>query len=179
MLDGVLLIISLLAGVVAIVTMIATVADRMLIDLPIGLPGQLAGGTLPAGTVLHEARGLVSVRTGLGYRLAWWLVGSGVSLLVLSGASLMHEIVTTARAGDPFVSANVRRLRLLGGLTVGFFVVTVAQSLLAGAIRDDLGLAPVALGVGFNPLAFALVLFGLAQIWQRGVELRDEQRLTV
>lgn len=55
----------------------------------------------------------------------------------------------------------------------------MARSIVATAMQSDLGLGSVATEVNLAPLASAVVLFGLAQIWQRGVELGDEQRLTV
>lgn len=134
--------------------------------------------------VLDEAERLVTAETGVGYRLAWWAVGPASTLVVLAGAYILHELVATARAGDSFVTANVRRIRVLAALTIGYFLLTVARSFVGVAIAIDglglgLGLDNAAATISLAPILSALVLFALAEIWQRGVDMRDEQQLTV
>jgi Protein of unknown function (DUF2975) len=119
------------------------------------------------------------VPAGLGYRLGWWLVGPASSFIVLAGAEVLRGIVATARAGAPFVGANVRRIRVLAALTLGYFVLTVARSLVAVIIQDDLGLERSSPDISFAPIVSAVVLLALAQIWQYGVKLREEQELTI
>lgn len=59
---------------------------------------------------------------------------------------------STARAGAPFVRANVRRIRVLAALTLGYFVLTVARSLVAVIIQDDLGLERTSTDISFAPI---------------------------
>lgn len=178
-LDYALLIAIGLAGLVALLTLIDTVTSKTLTDLTVGLPTDGVAAALPTGIELDRAEGLVTARTGLGYRLAWWLTGPATSLAVLAGATVLREVVATAQAGDPFVAGNVRRVRALAALTAGYFALTAARPLLAGALENDLDVDVVTGPLSYAPLASALALFALAEIWQRGVTLRDEQELTV
>jgi hypothetical protein len=178
-LDYVLLIAIGLAGLVALLTLIDTVTSKSLADLTIGLRAGDVAASLPAGVELDDAQGVVDARTGLGYRLAWWLAGPATSLFVIAGATVLREVVAAAQAGDPFVAANVRRVRVLAFLTAAYFAVTAVRPLVAELIEGDLDVEVVIAPLSYAPLAFALALFALAEIWQRGVALRDEQQLTV
>ena len=178
--DGALLLTMLLAGLVALLTLLVTVSSKDLGGIAVALPKDQIRDLLATGVTVDNARAVVTGQAELGYRLAWWLVGPATSLLVLWGAWMLHEIVATAGAGDPFVAANVRRIRVLGWLAVGFWVATIAQSLVGMAVQDHLGLdQPHPLNLSFDPLLWVVVLFALAAIWQRGVDMRDEQQLTV
>jgi hypothetical protein len=178
-LDYVLILAIGLAGLVALLTLIDTVTSDTLTDLTIGLSADEVRTALPAGVQLDDAEGLVTADTGLGYRLAWWLAGPATSLLVAAGATILRDVVATAQAGDPFVVGNVRRLRVLATLTAAYFAVTAARPLLATAVDNDLDVDIVTAPRSYAPLASALALFALAEIWQRGVTLRDDQQLTV
>jgi hypothetical protein len=179
MLDYVLLLAIGLAGLVALLTLIDVVTSETVIDLTIGLPADDVRTELPLDVRLFDAEGLVVADTSLGYRVAWWLAGPATSLLVVAGASILRGVVATARAGDPFVAGNVRRLRVLATLTAAYFAVTAARPLLAQLLDDDLGVDVVTPPLSYAPLVSALALFALAEIWQRGVTIRDEQQLTV
>jgi hypothetical protein len=181
-LDYVLLLAIGLAGLVALLTLVDTVTSDSLTDLTVTLPADGAdglGAALPGGVQLDEARGLVAADTGLGYRLAWWLAGPATSLLVVAGATVLRDVLSTARAGDPFVLGNVRRIRALAILTAAYFAITAARPLVAEAIGNDLDVDIVTAPLSYAPLASALALLALAEIWQRGVTLRDDQQLTV
>ena len=178
--DGVLLLTMLLAGLVAGLSLLVAVTSNELGGIAVALPKGQVRDLLAAGVTVDNSQAVVTGHAELGYRLAWWLVGPATSLLVLWGAWMLHEVVATAGAGDPFVAANVRRIRVLGSLAVGFWVATIAQSLVGMAVQDHLGLhQPHPLHLSFDPLVWVVVLFALAAIWQRGVDLRDEQQLTV
>jgi hypothetical protein len=101
------------------------------------------------------------------------------SFIVLAGAEVLRGIVATARAGAAFIGANVRRIRVLAALMLGYFVLTVARSIVAVIIQDDLGLERTSTDISFAPIVSAVVLLALAQIWQYGVKLREEQELTI
>lgn len=105
--------------------------------------------------------GIVVDRPGLGLLLA----------LVLS-------IVRSARHGDPFVRANVRRLWWLAGL---FAIGGTSYSVLSGfaevlmirrsAVAD---LAVTRFTVEFLPILVGIAIAGLASVWQVGVGLRED-----
>jgi hypothetical protein len=178
--DGALLLTMVLAGLVALLTLLVAVTSKELGGLAVALPKDQVGHLLAAGVSVDTAQAVVTGHAELGYRLVWWLVGPATSLLVLAGAWMLHRIVTSAGAGDPFVAANVGRIRVLGRLAVGFWVATIVRSLVGGAVRDHLGLpGRHPLTISFDPLLWVVVLFALAAIWQRGVDMRDEQQLTV
>jgi Protein of unknown function (DUF2975) len=178
-LDYALLLAIGLAGLVAVLSLIDAVTAKSLTDLTIGLPTADVRASLPAGVEIDAVEGLGTARIGLGYRLAWWFAGPATSILVIAGASILRDVVATAQAGDPFVAANVRRMRVLAILTAAYFGFTAARPLLARVIQNDLDVDVVAAPLSYAPLASALALFALAEIWQRGVTLRDEQQLTV
>lgn len=70
-----------------------------------------------------------------GWAGGWWALRPASSCWRALRSS--RGIVATARAGDPFVTANVRRIRVLAALTLGYFVLKVARSLLAIIIQND------------------------------------------
>lgn len=178
-LDVLLLLAIGLAGLVALLSLIDAVTSKTLADLTIGLPAGDVRASLPAAVELGEVEGLVTARTGLGYRLAWWLAGPATSLLVVAGASILREVLATAQAGDPFVMVNVRRIRILAVLTAGYFGLTATRPLVARAIQNDLDVDVVTTPLSYAPIVSAVALLALAEVWQRGVTLRDEQQLTV
>jgi Protein of unknown function (DUF2975) len=178
-LEGLLLLTILLAGLAGGLSLLVAVTSDSLEEFTIGLPTGPLRDSLPQGVVLDEAEGLAAVPAGLGYRIGWWLVGPASSFIVLAGAEVLRGIVATTRAGAPFVRANVRRIRVLAALTLGYFALTVARSLVAIIIQDDLGLERTSTDISFAPIVSAVVLLALAQIWQSGVKLREEQELTI
>lgn len=178
-LDAVLLLLMGLAGLVALLTFLDAALGSTLDRFPAGVPADRVQDLLPSGVTADGAVVTIEAETGLGYRLLWWLVGPAASLLLLWGAQVLRDLVVTAREGDPFVAANVRRLRVLAALALGYLVVAFARPLVAVLVRRHLDLDATSLDVSWVAQVAPLVLFALAQIWQRGVDLRDEQQLTV
>lgn len=178
-LDYLLLLAIGLGGLVALLTLIVAVTSGTLTDLTISLSTDEVRASLPSAVELDGAQALVAGDTGLGYRLAWWFVGPATSLLVVAGASVLREVVATAQAGDPFIQGNVRRIRILAVLTAVYFGFTAARPLAARLIEGELDVDVVTAPLSYASLMPALALFALAEIWQRGVTLRDEQKLTV
>lgn len=178
-LDGLLLIGMGAAGVGVVWSLIDAVTSSTLSGLLIGLSTTQLTEGMPDGVVLTDVHGLVTVAAGLGYRLAWWLTGPAVGLLALLGLVSLRRVVVTARVGDPFIASNVRRIRALGMLTVAYFLFAVARSFVAVAIQADFDLGDSTATLPLTPIALVVILLALAEIWRRGVELREEQRLTV
>lgn len=94
---------------------------------------------------------------------------------------LFHLVLQDARFHDPFTRRNVSRLNWMGALVLLPWLLTsdwlsrVAQWF---GDRQEFSLPnPGELSVG--GLVLALVLFGLAGVFQQGVRLREEQELTV
>lgn len=98
---------------------------------------------------------------------------------MLAGAYALRELVLTASAGDPFVGANVRRIRVLAGLSMVYAAGSLARAVVSVALQEHLNLDQISTTMSFAPLAWAMVLAALAEIWQRGVDMREEQALVV
>lgn len=178
-LEWIVLLSMLVALLAALLGLLEAATSETLDQLKTGLPVERLGDVLPDGMEIRAAEGVVTARADLGYRLAWWVVGPASGLLVVAGGYILYGIVLTVQAGDPFVAANVRRLRLLGALTVTYFLLTLARPFVAEAIQSHLGVADVRAAVAYAPIISAIVLFVLAEIWHRGVDLADEQHFTV
>lgn len=178
-LDVALLIIMGLTALGAGLSLLTTVADGTVSDLTIGLPLDTVDAALPAGVEVDQARAVVDAEIGLGYRLVWWIVGPGAGVLAIWSASVLRDVVVSARNGDPFVADNVRRLRLAALLAAGYWGVTMLGIPVALVIQDRLGIDDARASGDGVPLLVALVLLAVAEIWQRGVDLRDDQELTV
>lgn len=178
-LDVLLLLVMVLAGLVAGLALLATITDGTVSELTVGLPDNIVASALPDGVEVEEARAVVEAKTAAGYRIAWWIVGPGASLLVVWGASVLRDIVTTAREGDPFVAANVRRLRHVAFIALGYWALTLLRVPVALLIQNHLEFDHATASASGISLAFAIVLVALAEIWQRGVDLREDQDLTV
>ena len=178
-LEWIVLLGMLFALLLALLGLLEAATSETLDELRIGLPVERLSDVLPDGMEIRAAEGLVIARVDLGYRLAWWLVGPASGLLVVAGGYILYGLVLTVQAGNPFVAANVRRLRVLGALTLGYFLLTLARPFVAEAIQGHLGVADIRAAVAYAPVVSAIVLFVLAEIWQRGVELDVEQQLTV
>jgi hypothetical protein len=104
----------------------------------------------------------------------------------------LRELFRRVRDGAPFDPGNAARLRWLGGLIIAGHVLNViAGGLLGRIVLGSLTDASIALRpslwlderllFSFNEglIVLAAVLFALAEIFNRGAELEDEQSLVV
>jgi len=104
--------------------------------------------------------------------------------IVLLVVYQLRNIIATLAAGSPFVPANAERIRFIG------WVVIVGE--LVGELIEFLGhLAVVAtfdahgltfrwsLDISATTLFWGFVLLALAEVFRQGVEMREEQSLTV
>lgn len=93
---------------------------------------------------------------------------------------LLARIVDSARAGDPFVMKNATRLNTIGGLLLALqgvgFATGIAISLFPKPISHDFDLG---FDVSLSGLFAVLLVFVLAQIFQRGSEMRAELEGTI
>lgn len=177
--DAVLLLVIGISGLVVLLNGIQVVADGKISELTVGLAGDAVRASLPDTVDLDQARAVVDAEVGVGWRLLWWGVGAVMGAVVIAGAEQLRAIVASARAGDPFVAANVRRLRIAGALAIAHALLSGAKMGVDVALQDHLGAERTVVGSGSFQTALAVVLFAIAEIWQRGVALRDEQELTV
>ncbi|WP_293909549.1 DUF2975 domain-containing protein [Deinococcus sp.] len=98
-------------------------------------------------------------------------------------AWLFHLLLVSARYADPFSRTNVRRLNWMGLLVLLAWLLTsnwwasIAQWF---GPSQEFGFPPIVNGnLQINSFVLALFLFGLAGVIARGVQLREEQDLTV
>jgi hypothetical protein len=126
------------------------------------------------------------------FRVAMYVtMAAGMAMLILFLYHL-RELFRRVRDGAPFDPGNAGRLRWLGGLIVAGHVLTVvAGGWLGRSVLSSLTDASIALRpslwlderllFSFNEglIVLAAVLFALAEIFNRGAELEDEQSLVV
>jgi hypothetical protein len=88
-------------------------------------------------------------------------------------------IVETVRGGDPFVSANAARLRIIAWSLLALQAISMLIGAIGKAVAET-GLA-LHLDAGFSTSGWLAVLlaFVLAQVFAAGTELRDDLRGTV
>jgi type II secretory pathway pseudopilin PulG len=109
-----------------------------------------------------------------------------IAVLGLAGAALVHivlrklrAIADTVRDGDPFSSANARRLTTIAWCVLTGQVLRLAIKLIAAAVSTQA--QPVAMGDGFSfaPWLAALSLFVLASVFAQGARMRADLEGTV
>lgn len=111
------------------------------------------------------------------------LAGTVVTMLALVWVGLVNlrRMVATARAGEPFHSANVRRLQRLGAALLAWPVVARVATWITSATLD---MVPDASPVTPGPAWWVLVLLGvgmfaLAEVLREGTALRELEQATV
>jgi hypothetical protein len=110
----------------------------------------------------------------------------GPALLLGIGLWLLRGLAHSVREGAPFGRANVARLRSLGLLlVVGGSIVAVADWALRLSLANTLPASAFG-GVGFEGFRFPFPLllaglgaFILAEVFARGVELREDVEATI
>ena len=107
--------------------------------------------------------------------LIWAVSGP---LLIRAGLWLVYSIVRSARAGNPFVARNERRLWMLaaliagGGTAYSFFSGVAAMLMFRGSTAA--GLTETAFTISFLPIIVGSGVAALASVWHAGVALQDD-----
>lgn len=99
--------------------------------------------------------------------------------LIAAGCWLIIAVMATIASGDPFVAANVRRLRLLAALLlIGPMVVLFVDLPVHGALLGSMdlgGLDPaVSLELAWPSFIAGMVVALLAEAFKAGSRLRDD-----
>ena len=94
---------------------------------------------------------------------------------------LTARIIDTAQSGDPFVTENANRLKLIAWLLLAIQVIGSVADALANMLPDKI---KDHAQIGFNGFSASgilavLLIFVLAQIFRRGSEMRAELEGTV
>lgn len=142
-------------------------------------------GSLPP-SVLHSQSAPVTIRirdADTGQLLGATARDLVVVALGLSILWLVRRLLLSVREGDPFTTANVRRLRAIGFLLViGFPIGGVIVQFLEGWLAS--GSSVGELGTTFlpdvsGPLVAGLGVFTLAEVFAHGARLREDVEGTV
>ncbi|MEM6625777.1 MAG: DUF2975 domain-containing protein [Pseudomonadota bacterium] len=138
----------------------------------------LGGGEVNAGVLAR-----VSITEPQTLTL-WTVMGTIACLGVMFIASLLKGVFATLVAGDPFVPGNARRLRRIAGALA---VLELARHFLASAVnlilvafgeKVESPLEPM-LHVNFVVWAAVMILVVLAQVFDEGARLREDQKMTI
>jgi hypothetical protein len=198
-------ILLVLAMVFATVAVIGTIIDRPGLGLygdtdptvdaeladPVDFGDRLTTRIDDGGIVVDADSGLAPVDLGApvtarftftdpttDQRVIWVLWQVAGPLLAIAGIWLALLILRTAKGGDPFVAANVRRLWILsnliaiGGTAYSMFSGFAGTLMIQRSAAMDL--APVQFSVSFLPIIAGIGVAVLARVWQVGVDLRDD-----
>jgi Protein of unknown function (DUF2975) len=136
-------------------------------------------GSIPVTITIHDAR-----PDQLLLRLAIDLLPL---LLILAALWQLWGLLRSARQGDPFTTANVRRLRTFGWLLLlGWPLVAYLTTNLKAALADT---APPVVTSGLGPsllappiplaLVFGLAVLVLAEVFANGLRLREDVEGTI
>jgi hypothetical protein len=109
-------------------------------------------------------------------------LGILVSLAVAwAGLLSLRGVVRSARRGDPFVAANVRRLRTVAAAALALPVVArIATWVVDGTLDSDVDLRVSSWGPdGWTCVVVAFGLLALAHVFREGVALRELEQGTV
>lgn len=177
--DVVLVLVAIGVAVLAATTLVNAVVSDHVSGLAVEVRDEGIAEPWSGEVSVERVDATVEASTGLGYRLAWWVTCPGQALLIGVAALVLRQIVVAARAGDPFVPENVRRLRIVALLAIGHGVLALARPAVVIAIQKDIGVEHASAGTTSVQLLVAVALYALAEVWQRGVDLREEQELTV
>ena len=97
---------------------------------------------------------------------------------------LLRQIVWSVEEGNPFISRNAKRLRIMGALMiVGGFAKTVSEFAISG--YADTVLRPAGfnlnghLGFDFTSLIVGLSVIVLSEVFRIGAAMREVQELTI
>ena len=185
-----LLVLFLAAGVVLVVsTAVGAVrgdhtitVDRVIVPEHVpepftALPANVepTNGSIPVTVTIHDAR-----PAQLFLRLAIDLLPL---LLILAALWQLWGLLRSARQGDPFTTANVRRLRIFGWLVLlGWPLVAYVTMGLKGDLADTVpGVVTSGLLALPIPLAlvFGLAVLVLAEVFANGLRLREDVEGTI
>ncbi|MFC1619859.1 DUF2975 domain-containing protein [Candidatus Neomarinimicrobiota bacterium] len=141
---------------------------------------------------INRAEGELRIKDALPWGLKLYsqavvLLGMAISLGIVF---CLRRIVGTLKTGSPFIVENARRLRWIAVLIIGlgvserFFTWTyyrlfTSKIELAGIDPHMLKLNDLTFGMPWDFLTAGILVLLLAEVFRMGVELQDEQRLTV
>jgi hypothetical protein len=136
------------------------------------------GAGVPEGVDIVDLKASLIADVDLGWRVAWGLMSLLPALIVGGALWIVFRLLRDER--DPFTMVNVKRLQILAGLAAAYLAVMGVRGLIEMELEFSLGLdAPDTEFAFVVPLFLALLCGALAEVFRRGVAMREEQELTI
>ena len=151
--------------------------DRYVTPLEIDLDPGSVSADLPQDATALSVTALVDAPAGLAQRLGWWAVTDGLGLLGLAALELVRRLARSHQ--HPFTPANVGRLRALAAVMMLYFAGTVLQAAVAVGLELAEGYDNGAGDANLWPVAVAVLILTLTEVWDRGAALQADAELTI
>lgn len=99
----------------------------------------------------------------------------------LAVLSILIRVIRTVQMGDPFVEANITRLRMIWMIIAATEVLRIIVHFFANISVGALGVAPAETGmdIRIGTWFLVLVIAALSEAFRQGAEMRAEQELTI
>jgi hypothetical protein len=99
----------------------------------------------------------------------------------LAVLSILIRVIQTVQMGDPFVEANITRLRAMWMLIAATEIFRIVVHSVADISVGALGVAPAETGmdIRIGTWFLVLVIAALSEAFRQGAEMRAEQELTI
>ena len=123
---------------------------------------------------LHQASRSLQVVSIFGIFVLFGLVGCGLIQL--------RRFLGSIKNGEPFIAANAQRLRNLAWIIVtGGMVHPILLGITGALVQTDLPDFNFRLSLAgpFNAFFFGVIIFIIAEVFRIGVQMKEEQDLTV
>ncbi len=104
--------------------------------------------------------------------------------LALFFLRFLRQIVWSVEEGDPFVSQNAKRLRMMGVIMIASAFVGALLKFAVSGYADAV-LRPTGFnldghfGLDFNTIILGLSVIALSEVFRIGTQMREEQQLTI
>ncbi len=146
--------------------------------VPVSFEADEIGIELPAGVEIVEVDAQLTGPAALGWRAVWGLANVIPAGLAIAAFWVLYRVL--GDADDPFTTANVRRFQALAWIATGFLAVSAVRGPIEMELQHSLGLDVLDAELAFTPpLVISILAWAFADIWRRGVALRNEQELTI
>lgn len=165
----------LVSGSLAVVR-VATIAGSLFLAAVCG--GLIASAVMPGRfttMLLGSSADTDAGTTGVRLLLA---VGLIMAFAILALLRSLGEMIVSVRSGDPFDTANVRRLRWIGWSLLTLQLLDVPCALIT-RFYPSLGKAAPNGGISLGGWIAVLMVFVLAQIFSTGAAMRDDLAGTI
>ncbi|WP_298916726.1 DUF2975 domain-containing protein [uncultured Algimonas sp.] len=166
--SGLIILLRVVQALMLIGLIVLTVGALVfLFDTP--LRDGLLGGTDP------------ELMPGMGQMAFACATGAVTAAAWLAVLSILIRIIRTVQMGDPFVEANISRLRAMWMLIAATEIFRIVVHSMANISVGALEVAPAETGmdIRIGTWFLVLVIAALSEAFRQGAEMRAEQELTI